>query len=271
MSNWTIYALYYGQIECPKAVGTAGIDTDLKIALPYMGFLLENESRRILVDTGVHERFIVNGRAWGGYPAKAGSNYVINSLQKIGVKPGDIEMVLYTHLHNDHTGASHLFKKSLHVFQNDEWENLLDPLPAQQLRRDYNPETIPVLKNLNCLRVSGDGEILPGIKFYKTPGHTLGSMSITVETGKGMYVLTGDTAILKCNLFPKMNKMILMDGKEIEITPAPDVYGPGIPTAIIYDYYAWYQSVYRLKLLIKEEKYALPGHEPSIVNKIFPE
>ena len=26
-----------------------------------------------------------------------------------------------------------------------------------------------------------------------------------------------------------------------------------------------------LKLLIKEEKYALTGHDPSLVNKVFPE
>jgi N-acyl homoserine lactone hydrolase len=271
MNNWKIYSLYYGKAECPKEVLTAGVDVGLKIWVPYMGYLLDNGSTKILVDTGIHERFIVDGKAWGGLRAEAGSKYVSDSLEKIGVKPDDIEMVLYTHLHNDHAGASHLFKNSLHVFQDDEWKNLVDPIPAQKLRGDYDPGTIPVLQESNCLRVFGDGEIMAGIKFYKSPGHTLGSMVVAVETQKGVYVITGDTAILKHNLFPKMDKMVLLDGKEIKITPAPDVYGPAIPSGIVYNYYAWYQSIYRLKLLVKDEEYALTGHDPSLVNRVFPE
>ncbi len=271
MNKWKIYSLYYGEIEVPKEVATVGLDVGLKFSWPYMGFLLDNGSQKFLVDTGVHERFIVEGKAWGGFPAKGGSQYVSDSLENIGVKPEDIEIVIYTHLHNDHSGASHLFNKSLHVFQGDEWKNLLDPLPAQKMRGDYDPETITILKASNCLRVYGDVEIAPGIKFYKTPGHTLGSMVITVDTEGGTYVITGDTALLKCNLFPKMDKVVLMDGKEIKITPAPPIYGPAIPNTIIYNYYDWYQSIYQLKLLIKEEKYALTGHDPSLVNKVFPE
>jgi Zn-dependent hydrolases, including glyoxylases len=267
MSKWKIYSLYYGEITCPKEVATVGLDAGLKVTIPYMGYLLDNGSRKILVDAGIHERFIVNGKAWG-MPAKGGSQYVKDSLEKVGVKPDDIEMVLYTHLHNDHAGNCHLFKNALHVFQDAEWKNLLDPMPIQSFRGDYDLEIIPELKKLNCQRVVGDGEIAPGIKFYKTPGHTLGSMAITVETTNGVYVMTGDTAILKCNLFPKMDKMVLMNGEELKITPAP--YAPVIPHALIIESSAWCQSIYRLKLLVKEEKYALTGHEPSLVSRAFP-
>lgn len=271
MKSWKIYSLYYGEIHGTKEMVTLGLDVGLKVPVPYLGFLVDNGEKKILVDTGINERFIVDGKAWGALPAKGGTNYVSDALEKIGVKPDDIEMVLYTHLHNDHSGASHLFKNSLHVFQDDEWKNLVDPLPAQNIRKDYDPEVILVLKHLNCLRIYGDVEIEPGITIYKTPGHSLGSMSIGVETGQGLYVLTGDTALLKCSLFPKMDKMTMIDGTEVKITPAPDVYGPAIPSGIIYDYYAWYQSIYRLKMLIKEEKYALTGHDPSLVNRVFPE
>lgn len=271
MNNWKIYCLYYGDINVPKETITAGVDVGLEIKVPYLGFLLDNGKKKILVDTGINERFIVNGKAWGGYLAKGGTQYVSDSLKKIGVEPDDIEMVLYTHLHNDHTGASHLFKKSLHVFQNVEWTNLLDPLPSQKLRRDYDPESIPVLNAMNCLRITGNIEVENGINLYHTPGHTLGSMVVGVATGNGLYVITGDTAILKHSLFPKMDKMIAMDGKVIKITPAPDVYGPAIPSSLVYNHYDWYRSIYLLKLLVKEEKYALTGHDPSLFDKVFPE
>lgn len=270
MNNWRIHTLYYGEIEVPKEQITVGVDVGLMLTIPYLGFLLDNGIKKILVDAGINERVIVNGKAWGGFLAKGGTKYVSDSLAKIGVKPEDIDIVLYTHLHNDHAGACHLFEKSIHVFQDDEWKNLLDPLPAQKLRGDYDPENIPALKRLNCLKISGDVEIEPGIMVYKTPGHTLGSTCIGVETGKGLYVLTGDTAIIKQNLFPKMDKLVLMDGAVIKTTPAPDVYGPAIPSTVIYDYFGWYQSIYRLKVLVKDEQYALPGHDPSLFNKVFP-
>ncbi|MCD6358685.1 MAG: N-acyl homoserine lactonase family protein, partial [Dehalococcoidia bacterium] len=250
MSNWKIYSLYYGELDCPKGAITPGLDTDLPFTIPYMGYLLDNGSKKILVDTGINERFIIDGKAWGGFRAQGGTKYVSDSLAKIGVNPEDIDVVLYTHLHNDHTGASHIFAKSVHIFQEDEWANLLDPLPSQKIRGDYDPETIPVLKEMTCLKIEGTVEIEPGVTTYKTAGHTAGSMSVAVETDKGLYVLTGDTAILNCMLYPKSSTMSLMNGTKVKITPAPDVYGPAIPSSLVYDHYAWYRSIYLLKTLI---------------------
>ena len=59
---WKIYSLYYGKINVPKGVMTAGLDPDLMIDIPYTGFLLQNGEENILVDTGIHQDNIVNGR-----------------------------------------------------------------------------------------------------------------------------------------------------------------------------------------------------------------
>jgi glyoxylase-like metal-dependent hydrolase (beta-lactamase superfamily II) len=72
----------------------------LRATDPHIGFLLENGKKRILVDTGISERYIVNGRSWGGYAAKGGSQFVISALAKEGLRPDDIDVVLYTHLHH---------------------------------------------------------------------------------------------------------------------------------------------------------------------------
>lgn len=130
---------------------------------------------------------------------------------------------------------------------------------------------ISVLQKLQCVRLQGDFEIEPGLKLYKTPGHTPGGQSVAAETANGTYIMMGDTAYFRCNLFPKMDKMKLLDGSEIKITPYPDPYAPAIPfgrAGLIRDYNAWYQSIFRLKLLIKGEEYALPGHDPCLVGKV---
>ena len=95
---------------------------------------------------------------------------------------------------------------------------------------------------------------------------------MAVDTAKGTYVITGDTVFFQCTLYPKTDKMTLMDGTEIKITPYPDPYAPAIPfgrAGLLKDYDGWYRSIYRLKLLIKGPQYALAGHEPSLVNKVF--
>lgn len=271
MTNWVIDVLDCGVIRCPKEALTAGVDVGLLVDLPYLCFLLSDGMHKVLVDCGINERFIVDGRAWGNFPAKGGVQYVVNALEKNNTKPEDIEMVLYTHLHNDHTGACHLFKNAKHVFQYDEWRDLVDPLPSMKIRGDFDQAVIPVLSKLECVRIEGDFEIMDGLKMYKTPGHTAGSATYAVTTKKGVYLLTGDTAILRHNLFPKMSETLSIDGKKLGITPAPDNYGPAIPSSLVYNHYEWYKSIYKIQAMLKSDpEFALCGHEFAIFNKRFP-
>ena len=129
---WEISVLYFGHITSPKSSATAGIDDDLILDNPYLGFLLQKDGENVLVDTGINERFIVDGKAWAGKPAVGGTKYVIEALKNKGLTPDDIDIVIYTHLHNDHAGGCSLFPNALTIFQKDELYNLLNPLPSQK-------------------------------------------------------------------------------------------------------------------------------------------
>jgi N-acyl homoserine lactone hydrolase len=271
MANWNIKVLDYGLIDVPKEALTVGVDVGKMLRLPYLGFLLSDGTHKVLVDCGINERFIVNGKAWGNFPATGGVSYVLESLEKHDTKPEDIEMVLYTHLHNDHTGACHLFKDSRHVFQYDEWCDLVNPLPSMKIRGDFDQAVIPILEKMDCLRVDGDLEILEGLRMIKTPGHTAGSAIFSVSTEKGTYIITGDTAILWHNLFPKLTEITDIDGNPYQMSPAPDNYGPAIPSTIVYNHYDWYKSIYRIQGMLKSKEFAMCGHEPSIFNKEYPD
>lgn len=269
--NWTIHVLYLGDITIPKSMGTMGLDAELILAIPYLGFLLESGRRKILVDTGIHSRFIVDGRAWANAPAQGGESFLLEALQKRQTAPGEIEAVLYTHLHNDHAGNAHLFTKALHVFHYDEWNELVNPLPSMRIRQDYDPAVIPVLEGLSCRKLVGDGTFTEGIRFYSTPGHTLGGLTFAVDTLDGTFVLPGDIINIYQNLFPKMSWMRDLKGGRLTITPAPERYGPlGVPSGILYDHYAWYRSIWKIRALLKTPKHLLPAHEPAISGKTFP-
>ena len=272
MNAWRIRVLNFGNMMFLKDTITPGLDTGVKIAIPFSAFLLDNGSKKILVDLGINEKYIVDGKGWGGLPAEGGSKYVLEALSKVGLTPSDIGTIVYTHLHNDHAGCCHLFKDAVHIFQEAEWENITNPTPREYFSKGYDFEIIPMLREMDCVRIEGDFELEPGIKLYKTPGHSLGGQSITVETEKGTYVITGDTVFLNCTLFPKKDKMMLVDGTELTITPYADLNAPAIPMGypVISDYRAWYRSIYRLKLLVKGEEYLLTGHDPSIIGKVLP-
>ncbi|MFH1092344.1 MAG: N-acyl homoserine lactonase family protein [Pseudomonadota bacterium] len=267
MSVWEIKVLSYGAITVPKGAGTPGLDDKLIIDIPYLGFLLQDGKKNILVDTGISENFFVDGKAWGNFPAKGGKDYVAKALKDAGVDPLEIETILFTHLHNDHAANTELFKNARMVFQKIEWATLLDPLPVMQVRKDYDLALADELKKANCIKVDGDFEFCEGIKCITTLGHTPGCMSIVVNTKKGLRILVGDHWHTWYMAFSQMDELTDIYGQKHKITPAPAVLGHFIPSTLIYNYYDYYDSCYKILSMIPEDKpeYIVPGHEPSLV------
>ena len=269
MTDWVIKVLLYGKMTEPKSIPTAGLDEDLIMDLPYLGFLLQNGRENLLVDTGTSESLIVDGQCCG-HPTEGGSSFVIRELKRENLAPEDITMVIYTHLHYDHVGNCGLFTRAKHIVQKDEWKEFLNPLPVTRFNGYYNQSAIPILENLDLYLIDNDINLTDGIRLLKTPGHTSGSQSIAVRTARGEYYITGDTFNFYQSAFPHLAEMTGMNGKTMKITPAPKGFGPAIPSALIYNFYAWYDSVAKLKALAKAPEFIIPGHEPSLVGKTFP-
>ena len=266
---WKLKILYYGKMDVPVEYLYEGLSGPVET--PYCGFLLSDGRDNILVDTGVSEDYFIDGKAFGGFPAEGGSSFVSEALDREGLKPGDIGMVLYTHLHNDHAGNCDLFPEAVHVFQQDEWTNLVDPLPSQLIRRDYDLDVIEKLEKLETYRISGDMEILKGISLYKTPGHTLGHQIISIETEKGRKVLIGDLCNDYLHFFPAMDTFTDMYGNTTRVKRNP-LYADGIaePSSIIYDHYSWYASIHKAKALTGNRiEQVIPGHEWSLLVGTF--
>jgi len=275
MNPWNIKVLYLGKITMPFSTmisvhypfNAPKVTEDFTIGGPYLGFLLQRGDRNIVVDTGISEKFFIDGKAWAGLPAEGGKSYVLKALSKEGIRPEDIEMVVYTHLHNDHAANCGLFTNAKIIFQKDEWQNLLDPLPAQKVRKDYDPDLIDELRSANCIKVDGDIELTDGVKLYKTPGHTVGSQSVAVNTNKGVVVLVGDLLTSYISAFPYLKEIMDMEGRKHPIPAAPEAFGQGIPGGITYDFYSFYASLNKVKTIASryEPGFIIPGHETSLV------
>ncbi|MDW7650365.1 MAG: N-acyl homoserine lactonase family protein [Bacillota bacterium] len=267
--KWIIHPLVLGWIEVPKNLLTAGLDAGLQIRIPYLGFFLTNGKARIMVDNGINSRYIVDGRAWAGMPTEGGEDCITSEFNRLKIDPAEISTVIYTHLHNDHAGNAHLFPNATHVFQHEEWRELVDPLPSMKIRGDYDQSVIEVFKNLTCQRVVGDVEYEDGIHLLLTPGHTAGSQCIAVETEAGKYLLAGDTIHIRHIAYGYLREMEMMDGARISVTPAPKEWDEIAHSSLVYDHYAWYKSIFRIRSIFKDPHYVLTGHGPYLVNKVF--
>lgn len=101
--------------------------------------LISAGEQRIVVDTGLQGEEAI----------------ILDSLSKIGLEPNDIDIIINTHDHPDHTGNNHLFSKA-------------------------KP----------CAAKEGDW-IEEGVRIIKTPGHSEDSISVVVESNV-VIVLAGD-------------------------------------------------------------------------------
>lgn len=265
IGKWKVTVLDCGNITLKKGAMTVGHDGDLTYTIPYLAYLLQDGTKNVLIDNGIKDTFIIDGKAWGGNPADAGTGHFLRALEKAGVTPEDIDDIIFTHLHNDHAGNSDLFPTVKMIAQKDEWYNLNCTVFAERQRRDYDLEVIPVLsQNKNLLLIDGDMDYLEGIKIIKTPGHTRGSQSIVVNTTEGLRVFVGDLFHTWNNAFPTMETASDIFGHALPCTPAPADY-PTIPSSLVYNYYDYYASVDKVKAYLPgpEPEYLVCGHEST--------
>jgi len=265
MSFWKITALYYGQLTLPKSVFAAGIDDHIKIDFPLSGFLLRNGKENILVDTGMKESYFEQ-MAIGDVNPKGSTQILLDELAKENLTPDNIDKVIYTHLHYDHCGNIDLFPNAVTYIQKSEYANLLNPYAFQQARMDYFPDTAAQLTKIKkILFVDGDMKLSNGLELYLTKGHSLGGQTIVVPTEKGRYVLTGDIPSTKYCLFPELDKMTLMNGEIIDITPIKDGSITFLLGTFTTDCFEAYDTHYKQLLLGEkpEPEYFLPSHDPE--------
>ncbi len=154
----------------------------------------ETTEGKVLIDTG----FRSDGPlAKLLAPAKQREDQLItNQLAKIGVKPGDIDIVINSHLHGDHAGNNGLFKNARFIVQRTEMRYAYAPLPhlgeMGYSRGDFDH------RGLKYEPIDGDWQVVEGIETIFTPGHSPGCQTIIITTAKGnVFILPFDALIIR--------------------------------------------------------------------------
>ena len=188
---------------------------------------IEGPKETILVDAGSSAEFPSTGGA-GTVMFPEGHAEHIQTIEeglgKFGLRPEDIEIIIFTHAHEDHVQLAHKYPKAKFIIQKAELDFARNPHPIQQFT--YQPKLI---EGLNFEVIEGDRKIADGVSVMLTPGHSPGGQSVIVDTAKGRAIITGFCCV------------------RTNFEPPPEWGCPVIPTGILIDPIQSYDSLLKVK------------------------
>ena len=205
-----------------KGMMTYQHDYGKPYTIPIYCWYIEGGDKKILVDTG--EMSPVKSEAREA--AIGGRIYTFEEgLARWGLTPQDIDIVIHTHLHNDHCENDYKCENAVFYVHAKELERVHNPHPLDfRYLEDY---IIDVEEAGQISIITEDTEILPGIKVIHTPVHTDGGLSVLIETSKGTAVITGFCVIME-NFFPPkeitaMEMDVIPPGTHVNVYEAYDI------------------------------------------------
>lgn len=158
-------------------------------------YLVQTAQGLAIIDTGI------GPRPRRGFP----TGRLDVALREAGVAPGDIDLVIHTHLHSDHVGwntyddadgePAIYFANARFAIQQREWDHWMTPQmlaePSGGILREC---IVPVRDAGRVDLVHPDDRLLGLIKFLPTPGHTPGHVAIDIADGGERAVIIGDAS-----------------------------------------------------------------------------
>jgi glyoxylase-like metal-dependent hydrolase (beta-lactamase superfamily II) len=192
----------------PKTLWAPLAEPDERNRLPFdmRCLLIDTPGQLILVDTGYGDKLSAKER---GFISLQGEHRLLTNLEKLGIGPLDVDLVINTHLHADHCGgntqhAAHCttmspghvaptFPRATYCIQRLELADA--SFPNERTRGTYVRENFEPLEKAGQLRVlCGDTRITDAVRVIVTPGHTRAHQCVVVESGGQTALFLGDVA-----------------------------------------------------------------------------
>jgi glyoxylase-like metal-dependent hydrolase (beta-lactamase superfamily II) len=157
--------------------------------------LIEADDKRILVDCGVGNK--PNDVLASQYEVRRPNGTLLEDLARHGLAPEDVDIVIFTHLHGDHSGWATeceeggegcvfvpTFPNARYYVQGQEYEDATHT--NERTHNTYFSENFTPLMELGLLTLlNGPAQITPSVRVVPTPGHTAGHQSVVVEEKRG--------------------------------------------------------------------------------------
>jgi glyoxylase-like metal-dependent hydrolase (beta-lactamase superfamily II) len=249
-ATYKVYAIRFAVSAYPftAADWAQGGPKTESVKINFMVWLIKGNGRNILVDAG----FLNDIEDAKEFKVV---NYIRpdSTISKLGLKPGDITDIILSHPHWDHIDGVGLFPNA-HVWIQKEDFNYFVGTSWQKGESNggFAKRDVRMMVDLNLAGkvtlINGDDrEIIPGIKVFTGSRHTFNSQYVLVSTGTNEVVLASDNIWIYYNLE--------------HLAPASD--GGTLDPA------GYVKAMQRMKTMITDVKYIIPGHDARVFSK-FP-
>lgn len=188
------------RLELAQALDSRNLALD-QIVSPYTCLLVETGREVVLADTGLGNRSSTSGA-------------ILARLEMAGIRPRDVNTVVFTHAHPDHIGGAvdwhdprtprPVFPNARYVIAEAEWDfwtssrvDLCGLRVDNQAKSDIQ---FTARRCLSALRhqvelIGRETEIVPGIRAIPAPGHTPGHLALLLSSGAHRLLNLGDAAV----------------------------------------------------------------------------
>lgn len=240
--TYEIYAIKYAHNERRSGDNFIGGDPhDTPMPLDYFVWVITNENRTIILDTGFDEAMA----------KQRGRTYLRNpgaGLRMIGIEPDSIEDVIISHMHYDHSGNETLFPNARYHLQDGEMafctgRHMCHGAMNQAFSVD---DVTAMVRRIFAGRVQfhdGSEELAPGITLHRVGGHTVGLQVTRVLTKRGWVVLASDATHFFANMEQER------------------------PFPIVYDMGEVLEGYRTVNNLASSADHIIPGHDPLVMTR----
>ena len=157
---------------------------------------IEGAGPKILVDTGASADYINSLKKQDCEQIQT----LEQGLAKLELKGSDIDIVIFTHLHHDHTAFAHTLLHARFLARKEDIYTAHHPHPF--FKAAYPPEFLDGLK-FEIIEGEDDIRITDDVFVISTTGHTSGGQSVAVRTNKGLAIISGMCATDE-NFYPSL-------------------------------------------------------------------
>jgi glyoxylase-like metal-dependent hydrolase (beta-lactamase superfamily II) len=173
-------------------------DENNMIKITSRCLLVEDDNRRILIDTGMGNK---QSEKYYGYRYIFGEESIEKSLKNLGFSPDDITDVVFTHLHDDHCGGAVrldkngepqlVFRNAMHYCSAGQWQWANHP-NSREVGSYFSINFKPLAQAGKLTLIDNPGSFSDKVRLLQMNGHTHAQLIPVIFHAGKTFVFTAD-------------------------------------------------------------------------------